>query len=73
MKLESAKRKFKNEWIAFKYTNESKDQGDVLIHNKNRKSLYDKLDLKKSGGKVYITFTGRLIPRGCVVMFPLFS
>ena len=53
MKLKSAKRKFKNQWLAFKYTNESKDEGQVLLHEKTRKTLYQKLDLKKAGGKVY--------------------
>ena len=69
MKLESAKHKYKDEWLAFKYSNEAKDEGQVLLHNKDRKKLYKKLDLEKAGGKVYITFSGPLIPRNCHILF----
>ena len=69
MKLESAKKRYTDEWLAFKYTNEANDEGEVLAHEKNRSHLYKKLDLKKAGGKVYITFTGRLLPRDCSILF----
>ena len=69
MKLKTAKRKFKAQWLAFKYTNEAKDEGQVLLHDKDRKALYKKLDLKKAGGKVYVTYTGPLIPKEYSILF----
>ena len=69
MKLESAKRKFKNEWIAFGYTDERKNEGDVLSHAKDRHSLSKKLDISQAKGKVYLTYTGRLLPPGVAILF----
>jgi hypothetical protein len=69
MKLETAKRKYHNQWIAFKYSNESKNEGEVLIHTKNRKTLYKKLDMAKAGGKVYLTFCGQMLPKNCSILF----
>ena len=69
MRLKSAKRRFRNQWLAFEYTNEAKDEGEVIIHEKTRRALYRKLDLKKAKSKVYITFSGPLLPKNCSILF----
>ena len=71
MKLETAMRKFKNQWLAFEYKDEAKNEGQVLYHEKTRRALSKKLDLRKVRNKVYITFTGQLLPKNCSILFPI--
>lgn len=68
MKLEAAKRKFKNQWIAFKYTNEAKEEGQILAHAKSQKAVFRKFELDKSG-KVFVAFTGNPLPKNCSILF----
>ena len=64
MKLETAKRKFKGDWLAFQFTDESKEEGKVLLHTKSRHRLHKKLNSGKIPKGLYITFAGPLLPKG---------
>ena len=43
MRLTEAKRKYRNQWIAFQYSNREKKVGRVLFHDKNRFKFDTKL------------------------------
>jgi len=61
--LSSAKKKFRNEWIAFRFTNEAREEGNVLAHHRDTRLVHEKLRSHKLGkAKVYVTFAGRLLP-----------
>ena len=69
MKLSEAKRKYRNSWIAFKYTDRDKNSGKVLIHDKDRNKFHERMIARKQRLKnIYITYTGPLIPKGMVVV-----
>lgn len=60
MRLSDAKRKYRNQWIAFKYTNRDKKLGKVLFHDSDRHRFDAKLLLYK--GRIngtYLTYTGK--------------
>ena len=68
MKLNTAKRIFKNQWIAFKYSDRDKTEGEVLCRGKDRRALYKKLRGKKIDG-AYLTYTGPLVSKKFAIMF----
>jgi hypothetical protein len=60
MRLNEAKRKYRNQWIAFQYTNREKKLGHVLFHDKDRHMFDAKfLTYKKKLNGAYLTYTGR--------------
>jgi hypothetical protein len=68
MRLEEAKKLYENEWIAFKKNeNGENPDGDVLLHNKNRRT-FDKELLKLKPAKVYVTFAGPPVPEGYTII-----
>jgi hypothetical protein len=69
MKLEEAKDLYSDEWLAFRtFEDGDNPEGEVILHNKNRKS-FDRELMKLKPTDVYITFAGPLIPEGYAVMF----
>ncbi len=74
MRLETAKNKFRKEWIAFQYTNREKREGKVIFHAKERHAFDAKLLAFKGKLKnIYLTFTGPLVPKGThIVLGPIF-
>jgi hypothetical protein len=69
MKFTEAKRKYRNSWIAFQYTDRDRNTGKVLVHDKDRNRFHEKLMARKKPFKdVYLKYTGSLIPKGMVVV-----
>jgi len=69
MRLATAKKKYRNQWIAFQYTNKEKREGKVLFHTKYKEAVFDILNKrKKKPKKLYITYSGPIVPRGTAVM-----
>jgi hypothetical protein len=69
MRLEKAKTKYQNEWIAFHALDESDNpEGEVILHNKDRR-IFDKELVGRGLNDVYITFAGPPVPEGYAVMF----
>ena len=69
MKLTSARKKFKNQWMVFKIRREKPVvEGEVLGTAKTRKSIHDFIDRNRLNN-VYITFNGPLVPRGVGFFF----
>lgn len=69
MKLEAAKNKYQDEWIAFKTNDESDNpEGEVVLHSKDRWA-FDKELLERKITDVYITFSGPIIKEGFSVIF----
>jgi len=70
--LKEAKRRYPQEWVAFKVEKEGKNvddaQGQVLDHDKDRREIHRRLREKKIK-EVYLTFAGPLIRPGYEVMF----
>ncbi len=59
MKLSEAKKKFKNQWLAFKIEKEGDDpEGAVVFHYKNRER-FDKRLVKTRPSDLYTTFAGK--------------
>jgi len=68
MRLEEAKKLYPDEWIAFRSNEDGENpDGDVLLHNKNRKA-FDKELLELKLINVYITFAGPVVPEGYVLI-----
>jgi len=69
MKLTTARRRFKNQWMAFKIQREKPVvEGDVLGTAKTRRSIFNFVDSNELND-VYITFNGPVIPRGVGFFF----
>ena len=69
MKLEAAKKKYKGDWIAFKFTDPDKNEGRVLLHGKDRHNLHKKIRSRKSGASnLYITFAGSILPKDFAII-----
>jgi len=69
MKLTAARRRFKNQWMAFKIQREKPVvEGDVLGTARTRKSIFSFVDSEELND-VYITFNGPVIPRGVGFFF----
>jgi hypothetical protein len=69
MKLTTAKRKYRNQWIAFEFSDKMKETGKVVFHAKHKQEFHMKLMAHK--GKLrgmLCTFTGSIVPRGSTVM-----
>lgn len=65
MRLTEAKRKYRNQYILFKYTNKSQKTGRVLCHSKSRDDIHEKImTLPKPFRDLYIAFAGPLLPKG---------
>ena len=62
MKLAVAKRKYKGNWIAFRFSNEATQDGTVLVKDKDRHRLHKRLGSIKRLPRVYITFAGNILP-----------
>jgi hypothetical protein len=68
MKLEEAKKLYEKEWIAFKKNeNGENPDGEVLLHNKDRR-IFDRELLKFKPTKVYVTFVGPPVPEGYKIL-----
>lgn len=73
MKLEEAKTRYTEEWIAFRAFEEGDNpEGEVLPHHKDRRA-FDKKLLERDLTDVYITFAGPPVPEGYAVMFPAWN
>jgi hypothetical protein len=69
MKLTTARRKFKNQWMAFKIRREKPVvEGEVVGTAKTRAAIFDLVD-KQNASSLYITFNGPVIPRGMGFFF----
>ena len=69
MKLTTARKKFKNKWMAFKIRREKPVvEGDIVGTAKTRKAIFDIVD-KEGAANIYITFNGPVIPRGMGFFF----
>ena len=69
MKLTTARKRFKNQWMAFKIECEKPVVvGAVLRTAKTQDAILNFVDRKRLND-VYITFNGRLIPRGVGFFF----
>ncbi len=67
MRLSEARRKYRNQWIAFVYSNPKKEIGRVLFHDKDRKRFDAKTLLNiKHLKHSYLFYTGPkpLLPKG---------
>ena len=64
MKLSDAKKKFNANWIAFAFTNNAKEEGRVLLADKERRRLHQKLrSRKRLPANLYITYAGPKLPK----------
>lgn len=69
MKLTTARRKFKNQWMVFKINSEKPTvDGVVLGTAKTRKSIFGFMKRERLND-VYVTFNGPAIPRGVAFFF----
>ena len=69
MKLATARRKFKNQWMAFKIRREKPAvEGEVVGTAKTRDGIFDIVD-KQGSSNLYITFNGPVVPRGMGFFF----
>ena len=69
--LEQAKKKYPGEWLAFQVQKELQDgglKGRIIEHQKDRKTLYRKLEQKKID-QVYVTYAGPVVPTGYGILF----
>ena len=70
MRLSQAKRRFAKEWLVFSFTDETKEEGRVLLHHKDRHELHRKLTLRKiKRPNLYITFAGPQLPKDAAIVF----
>ena len=70
-RLNQVRKKYPNEWLAFKVEKESKDgyiQGKLVFHHPDRHTLHQVLRKKRIKG-VYIFYSGPLVKTGYAVMF----
>lgn len=69
MKLTAARRRFKNQWMAFKIRREKPVvEGEVVGTAKTRDAIFDIVD-KQGSENLYITFNGPVVPRGMGFFF----
>jgi len=69
MKLTTARKKFKNTWMAFKIERKKPEvEGEVLRTAKTVDAIINFID-RKHLNDVYITFNGRIFPRGVGFFF----
>jgi hypothetical protein len=69
MKLTTARRKFKNQWMAFKIQREKPVvEGVVLGTAKTKDAILDFAD-REHLNDIYLTFNGPVIPRGMGFFF----
>ncbi len=73
MKLSQAKRRYRNQWIAFRWSNRNKKIGSVILHDPDREQFDSKLFVytrKKKLNGAYLTYTGpkSLIPKNGVII-----
>lgn len=68
--LKEAKEKFEGEWIAFliKTEDDGRPMGEVLDHDKDKRTLHERLRQKKVKD-AYITYAGPFVRPGYEVMF----
>jgi hypothetical protein len=69
MKLSEALERWKDQWIAFRITDDGVDpEGEVILHEADRQKFREEL---RSGRirDVYITFAGRALPEGYTALF----
>jgi hypothetical protein len=62
MKLETAKKKYKGQWLAFKYTDEKRGLGEVAFHHKNPDELHKFIMASDRKVVFYQTFAGPVLP-----------
>lgn len=69
MRLSQAVKQWKDEWIAFRVTQEGDDpDGEVILHERDRARFKSRLAKERIHG-VYITFCGELLPEGYAALF----
>ena len=69
MKLVTARRKFRKQWMAFRILREKPVvEGQVVGTAKTRDAIFDIVD-KQGSANVYITFNGPVVPRGMGFFF----
>lgn len=75
MKIKELKKKYKDEWLAIEVTKEENGrsvEGRLILHEKDRDILWEKLSsLKKTNKKedIYVTYTGPLLKKGYAAAF----
>lgn len=69
MKLEEAKALYRDEWIAFRTSQEGDNpEGEVVFHKRDRRA-FDKELLQRGLTGIYITFAGPPVPEGYAAIF----
>ena len=69
MKLSEARKRYKDEWMAFRIQKKGADPvGEVVLHDQSRSDFEAELRAKKITA-VYLTFNGEAIPEGYIAMF----
>ncbi len=64
MRLLAAKKRFRGEWLAFQFIDETKQTGKVILRDRDRHKLYQKLGSRKlKATNVYVTYAGPLLPK----------
>jgi len=71
MKLATAKRKYHDDWIAFRFTDEAKEEGRVIAHDKDRRKVFMRLARGGKLRKAYVTFGGPFVPPDVAVILLL--
>jgi len=69
--IESLKKQYTGEWLAIEVTKLSEGEpveGRVIYHDKNRRRLWQKVDLSQDKD-IYVTYAGPLIEEGYAVAF----
>lgn len=74
MKIEELKKKYKGEWLAIEVTKEEDGrsvEGRLILHEKDRDELWEKLSLKKlkKDIEVYVTYAGPPLKKGYAAAF----
>ena len=69
-KIESLKKKYKEEWLAIEVTEEIEGKpfrGNLIYHSRDHDELWDKI--AKDKRRIYVTYAGPLIEKGYAVAF----
>jgi hypothetical protein len=65
MRLSQAKKKYRNQYILFKYKDAQQESGQVLCHSSNWSNINRKvMALPKPFKNLHLLFSGPLIPPG---------
>lgn len=73
MKINSIKKRYKDEWVLVNVLKEDKlnqpVEGEIITHSKNRDEIFNRMKKLSKGFHVATFFTGKIPPKGMVFAF----